>query len=167
MRLTGSALVTRCPRPNGCWWPSFGAPAGIDVLLDSTTADTMRKKRRVGPRMHKKESPTRTSTVVTILTVLLAATLQGTASAQTRDPLPHDSLLSDPARDAYLDDTARRLVLGAKAARETARLTIDAYTALIRERLGFEMSNLRRDQPWMHGERTVRMRWSREERLGQ
>ena len=60
-----------------------------------------------------------------------ATTLPGPATAQPPDTLP-----PDPARDAYLDETARRLVLGTKAARDTARLAIDSYTALIRERVG-------------------------------
>ena len=92
------------------------------------------------------------------LSLLLAATLHGTAVAQTPDTLP-----PDPARDAYLDETARRLVLGAKAARDTARLAIDAYTALVRERVGMDAPSFRRDRPWVHGERAIRVRWSREE----
>ncbi len=52
---------------------------------------------------------------------------------------------------------------GLKAARDTARLTTDSYTALVRERLGAEMPTLRRNRPYMHGERTVRVRWSRDE----
>ena len=90
------------------------------------------------------------------LPLLLAAALHGAASAQGPDTLP-------PAPDAYLDETARRLVLGAKAARDTSRLAIDAYTAVIRERLGMEAPSLRRDRTWVNGERAVRVRWSREE----
>ncbi|MDE2761513.1 MAG: hypothetical protein OXQ94_13875 [Gemmatimonadota bacterium] len=90
--------------------------------------------------------------------LLLAATLHGAASAQPPDPLP-----PDPAGDAYLDGTARRLVLGARAARDTSRHTIDAYTAVIRERVGVEAPSFRRDRPWVSGERAVRVRWSREE----
>jgi len=67
---------------------------------------------------------------VAAFAILLAVTPQGTASAQTQDSLPSNTPASDPAADAYLDETARRLVLGLKAARDTARLTIDAYTAL-------------------------------------
>ena len=88
------------------------------------------------------------------LPLLLAATLHGTASAQTPDTLPPDP---------YLDETARHLVLGAKAARDTARLAIDAYTAVIRERMAMEAPSFRRDRPWVNGERAVRVRWSREE----
>ncbi|WP_419939656.1 hypothetical protein [Candidatus Palauibacter sp.] len=95
--------------------------------------------------------------------ILLAANLQGRASAQTPDSLTSITLPPDPAQNAYLDDTARELVLGLKAARDTARLTIDAYTALIRERAGFEMPSYQRNRPWMHGERTARVRWSRDE----
>ena len=93
-----------------------------------------------------------------ILTVLLAATLHGTVSAQTSG-----GLRTDPDHDAYLDVTARRLVLGAQAARHTAQLSVDAYTALIRERIGFGAPAYRRDRPLIHGERTARVRWSREE----
>ena len=93
-----------------------------------------------------------------LLPLLLAATLPPTAAPQTPDTLP-----PDPARDAYLDDTARRLVLGAKAARDTSLLAIDAYTAVIRERMGMEAPSLRRDRLWVNGERAVRVRWSREE----
>ncbi|MCY3599555.1 MAG: hypothetical protein OXN85_06265 [Gemmatimonadetes bacterium] len=113
--------------------------------------------------MREREWPTPTSRVAATLAILLAAALQGTASAQTRDSLPASNLLRDPDRDAYLDETARRLVLGLKAARDTARLTIDAYTALIRERMGFEMPSYQRNRPWLHGERTARVRWSRDE----
>ena len=90
--------------------------------------------------------------------LLLAATPYGTAAAQTPDTLP-----PDPARDAYLDETARHLMFGARAARDTSRLAIDAYTALIRERMSFDMPTFRRDRPWIHGERVARIRWSREE----
>ena len=93
--------------------------------------------------------------------LFVAAALHGDLAAQTpgaRDPLP-----SPHAGDAYLDDTARQLVLGLKAARDTARLAIDAYTAVIRERMGMELPSPQRDRPWMHGERTARFRWSRRE----
>ena len=54
-------------------------------------------------------------------------------------------------------------MLGAKAARDTSRLAIDAYTAILRERAGMEAPTFRRERPWMNGERAVRFRWSREE----
>ena len=92
------------------------------------------------------------ATVVAAVLILLGGSLRGTASAQT-----------DPVGDAYLDGTARRLMLGLKAARDTARLGIDAYTTLIRERLGFEWPAYQRNRPWGHGERTARVRWSRYE----
>jgi len=97
------------------------------------------------------------------LALLCAATLHGTASAQTPDSIPAGTLATAPALDAYLDETARHLVLGVKAARDTARLGIDAYTALIRERVGMDAPALQRDRPWMHGERVTRVRWSRDE----
>ena len=103
--------------------------------------------------MGERDWPTPSLRVAATLAILLAAILQGTASAQKQDP----------ARDAYLDETARQLVLGLKAARDTACLSIDTYTALIRERLGLEWPSPRRNRPWAHGERTARVRWSRDE----
>lgn len=54
-------------------------------------------------------------------------------------------------------------MLGVKAARDTAQLTIDSYTALIRERMGVEVPARQRSRSWVHGERAIRVRWSREE----
>ena len=96
------------------------------------------------------------------IALILTVSFCGSAIAQERDSLP-DPLASDPVPDAYLDDTARRLVLGAKAARDSARLNIDSYTALIRERMGVKAPSLQRDRPWVNGERAVRVRWSRAE----
>ena len=90
--------------------------------------------------------------------LLLAFPLHGSANAQSPDTLP-----PDPVRDAYLDETARRLMQGVRAARDTARLAVDSYTALTRERIRTELPTLRRDRLWMHGERVARVRWSREE----
>ena len=95
--------------------------------------------------------------------LLLPPTSPGTASAQTPGTPPGDTLPTDPARDAYLDETARFLVLGVKAARDTAQLGIDAYTTLIRERMGVEAPTYQRDRPWVNGERVTRVRWSRDE----
>ncbi len=92
----------------------------------------------------------------------------GTASAQQPGTPPGDALATAyaqdaSAQDAYLDETARLLVRGAKAVRDTARLEIDAYTALIRERMAVDAPAIRRDRPWVNGERVTRVRWSREE----
>ena len=100
------------------------------------------------------------------IALIVTVSICGSAIAQERDSLPDPLpgiLPPDPARDAYLDDTARRLVLGAKAARDSARLNIDSYTALIRERLSVDGPTLRRHQPWVNAERAVRVRWSRAE----
>ena len=51
-------------------------------------------------------------------------------------------------------------MLGRKA---DAGPAIDAYTAVIRERMGVELPDYRRSRPWFSGERTARFRWSREE----
>ena len=102
-------------------------------------------------------------TLRSIHALFVAAAMHGTVAAQTPEAVPRDSLPLALAGDAYLDDTARRLVLGLKATRDTARLAIDAYTAVIRERMALEMPGDRRNRPWLHGGRTARFRWSREE----
>lgn len=102
-------------------------------------------------------------TLRSIHVLFVAAALHGTVTAQTPEAVSRDSLPLALARDAYLDDAARRLVLGLKATRETARVAIDAYTAVIQERMGLELPGDRRNRPWLHGGRTARFRWSREE----
>ena len=113
----------------------------------------------------------RSLSAVSLLLPLLAVTVHGEVAAQATvptgtvptDTLAPDTVPSDPARDAYLDETARRLVLGVKAARDTARLGIDSYTGLTRERVNFQAPALRRDRPWVNGERVTRVRWSHNE----
>ncbi|MXV95258.1 MAG: hypothetical protein F4Y07_12065 [Gemmatimonadetes bacterium] len=102
-------------------------------------------------------------TLRSVRALFVAGALANTIEAQTPDTVPAGTVASDPTRDAYLDDTARRLVLGVKAARDTARRNLDSYTAVIRERLGAEFPSFRRDRPWFHGERAARVRWSRDE----
>ncbi len=102
----------------------------------------------------------RTLAPITIALILTIA-VHAATSAQERDSLPDTP--PDTAQDAYLDETARRLVLGAKAARDSSRLMIDSYTAIIRERLSVEGPTLRRHRPWVNGERAVRVRWARAE----
>ena len=89
---------------------------------------------------------------------VLACALPGCLTAQPPNPVA-----ATPARDAFLDQTARRLVLGARHARDTARAAIGSYTALVRERVGLVFPTFRRDRPWLSGERAARVRWSRGE----
>ncbi|MXW17886.1 MAG: hypothetical protein F4X60_00240 [Gemmatimonadetes bacterium] len=89
--------------------------------------------------------------------LVLACTLPGCLTAQPPNPVA-----ATPTQDAYLDETARRLVLGARHARDTARLAMDSYTALVRERVGFVFPTFQRDRPWVSGERAARVRWSRD-----
>jgi len=42
-------------------------------------------------------------------------------------------------------------------------MAIGSYTALVRERVGFVFPTFQRDRPWVSGERTARVRWSRDE----
>ncbi|MXW08830.1 MAG: hypothetical protein F4X47_13755 [Gammaproteobacteria bacterium] len=65
--------------------------------------------------------------------------------------------------DTFLDETARRLVVGARHTRDTTRLAIGSYSAVIRERVGFGFPGHQRDRPWASAERAVRVRWSRDE----
>ena len=65
------------------------------------------------------------------------------------------------ASEAYLDETARRLVQGARAARDSALSDIDSYTAMVRERNSIEFSMLVRDRPFLRQESATRVRWSR------
>ena len=87
--------------------------------------------------------------------LLLACALHGTANAQAAAAQP-----PDPTRDAYLDETARHLVLGARATHHATRQAINTYSGLVRERLSFDTPTGRRDRPWMRGSRVARVRWS-------
>lgn len=69
----------------------------------------------------------------------------------------------DAAESAFLDETARRLVVGARHALDTTRLAIGAFSAVIRERMGFDIPGHQRDRPWASAVRAVRVRWSRDE----
>ena len=94
----------------------------------------------------------------TLPAVILACASPGYVLAQPPDPVA-----ASPAQDAYLDESARHLVLGARHARDTARLAIGSYSAVIRERVGMVFPTFQRDRPWVNGERVVRVRWLRDE----
>ena len=76
-------------------------------------------------------------------------------------PHPATAQPPDPTRDAYLDETARQLVAGARSTLATTRQAINTHSALVRERLAFDAPTGRRDRPWMRGSRVARTRWSR------
>ncbi len=95
---------------------------------------------------------------VGLLPVVFATSLPRAGAAQS---LGTD--LADSVASAYLDEVAARLIPGAKNARNTAQLAIDSYTALVRERIAFEMPSLRRRGPLVNGEYAFRVRWSRDE----
>ena len=78
----------------------------------------------------------------------------------TTPPHPATAQPPDPTRDAYLDETARLLMSGARSAHHTTRQAINTYTAITRERLSFDAPTGRRDRPWMRGARVARARWS-------
>ncbi|MDE2761524.1 MAG: hypothetical protein OXQ94_13820 [Gemmatimonadota bacterium] len=75
-------------------------------------------------------------------------------------PPPATAQPPDPTRDAYLDETARHLVAGARSAQGATRQAVRTHTALVRERLAFDAPTGRHDRPWMRGERLLRARWS-------
>ena len=89
---------------------------------------------------------------------LLAALILTTAPPRMALAQPPET---PPPDDAYLDQTARRLVLGARAAHAATRPAIGAHTALVRERLSFNAPTGRHDRPWIRGERVLQARWSR------
>ena len=92
-----------------------------------------------------------------LLVASLLVTATSPAAAQRPDTVPPDTTL-----DSYLDETARHLILGVRAARDTARMAIDSYTALVRERMGVSMSVSRRNRRLANGESVTRIRWSRD-----
>ena len=89
---------------------------------------------------------------------VLVATLLGTTP-------PHPALAQQPETgapdDAYLDETARRLVIGARTAHAATREAINTHSGTVHERLAFDAPTSRRDRPWMRGERVLSARWSR------
>ncbi len=114
--------------------------------------------------------PGRWSRTATLLlaTLLLAAatTLPTTATAHSPRPsqppaAPQPPPTPTPTHDAYLDETARHLMLAARAAHDSTRQAIRTHAALVRERLAFDAPTGRHDRPWMRGERVLQARWSR------
>ncbi len=90
----------------------------------------------------------------------LAALAPGAASAISPG---QDVVVPAPAPDAYFDETARHLVLGMRAERDATIHGIDAYTALLRERMSLDMPFRERTRPLVSGEFASRVRWSRNE----
>ncbi len=76
---------------------------------------------------------------------------------------PSATAAADSISSPWLDETARRLILGARAARDTALLAIDGYTAKLSERTWVEMPFGRRTSSFLEGEYASRVRWSRGE----
>ena len=83
--------------------------------------------------------------------------------AAADEPTAAESVGAAAASEAYLDETARRLMVGARAARDAALSDIASYTAVVRERNSFEFSMLVRDRPILRRESATRVRWSRDE----
>ncbi len=76
---------------------------------------------------------------------LLASVLPGLAAAQPDD--------------AYLDETARRLITGARAARDASLAEILSYKAVVQERVAVAATASSRSYPLMSGEHVSRLRW--------
>lgn len=92
---------------------------------------------------------------------ILAATLLLATAAPTTAQPPRPSQPPTPTRDAYLDETARHLMLAARAVRDSTRQAVGTHTGLVRERLAFDAPTGRHDRPWMRGERLFQALWSR------
>lgn len=90
---------------------------------------------------------------------LMAAVIARPVAAQLPDVERADETA---AEQAYLDETARHLMDGARASRDSALSDIESYTALVRERGSAEMSVLVRDRPVYRFETATRVRWSRD-----
>ena len=98
----------------------------------------------------------------------LDASLSGRGGAEVVVAAAAEPAAAEPggatvASEAYLDETARRLMVGARAARDAALSDIASYTAVVRERNSFEFSMLVRDRPILRRESAARVRWSRDE----
>ena len=89
---------------------------------------------------------------------LLAAGVAWPAAAQVPDA---EYGRGAAASQVYLDEAARHLMEGARAARASALSDIESYTALVRERYSAEMSVLVRDRPILRFESATRVRWAR------
>lgn len=103
--------------------------------------------------------------LIRLLSTSFLRTLVLTAGAMAAQPVfalaqPPAPPAAQAAQDAYLDETARRLVSGARQARDAARAAVGSYAALVRERTAFAAPGHRRDRPWASAERAVRVRWS-------
>ena len=106
--------------------------------------------------MTRVRPPPNLSLLATVLLLfgLLAGRSEGQANAGGA---------TNPAANAYLDETARRLIQGARAARDARLAGVRAYTALVRERMAIGSPGLTRDRPLANGEHAARVRWSRDE----
>lgn len=90
---------------------------------------------------------------------LLAAAIARPAAAQLPDAERGEE---KAASQVYLDEPARSLMEGARAARDSALSDIESYTAVVRERFSAELSVLVRDRPIIRQESATRVRWSRD-----
>lgn len=90
---------------------------------------------------------------------VLAAAVAWPAAAQRPDAEHGDDSATS---QVYLDEAARHLMEGARAARDSALSDIESYTALVRERGSVEASVLVRDRPVARFESATRVRWSRD-----
>ena len=94
----------------------------------------------------------------------LAATVPAAAAQVLPDTTGPDPTGAATALEtAWLDDTARRLMKGARTARDTALLAIESYTAIVRERVSADLPWGLRPTPFADAEFATRVRWSRDE----
>ncbi|MDE0074088.1 MAG: hypothetical protein OXR82_16145 [Gammaproteobacteria bacterium] len=94
-----------------------------------------------------------------LATYLLVTAVASPVVAQQPDARRGDG---PTASQAYLDETARYLMEGARGARDSALSDIEAYTAVVSERWSAEAAVLVRDRPIVRFESTTRVRWSKD-----
>ncbi len=96
------------------------------------------------------------------------ATPGGRAGAEVvaATPKPPSDMESGRGTDdspAYHDAAARRLIEGARAARDSLSSEIESYTAIVRERMSGEAGILVREWPVFSRESVTRVRWAKDE----
>lgn len=89
-----------------------------------------------------------------VLTVTLVATLSHPPILDAQEP---------GTGDAFLDETARALVVAARQRRQQIDASLLSYTAVVRHRIGVGLRTLRKDRTIYRAETASRVRWSRDE----
>jgi hypothetical protein len=92
-------------------------------------------------------------------TLILPLTLATLLVAQASK----DSPQVQRVEDAFLDETARTLILTARQRREEIDRSLLSYTAIVRQRIAAGIRTFRKDRTIYHAEMASRVRWNRDE----